>query len=158
MHEIVLTDPARISRQGPTWSRSFPATPDQAGEARRFLATVVGNHPAAADAITCLAELAANAIIHSRSARPGGAFAVRLQYSEWRIRIEVTDQGGPWGSPQKDLETGRGLSIVQALSARQGIILTGHISDPGQRTVWCELSAEDLAEGSALSSGQGRIT
>jgi len=157
MREIVLTDPARVSTQGRTWCRSFPASPDQAGEARRFLATVVGNHPAAADAITCLAELAANAIIHSRSARPGGAFTVRLHRSARHIRIEVTDQGGPWGIPQEDPETGRGLRIVQALSARQGIILTGHVSDPGQRTVWCEISLNDHLDAAAPGSGQGRI-
>jgi hypothetical protein len=42
------------------WSRSFPATPEQAGEARRFLAAILDGHPAD-DAILCLSELVTNA-------------------------------------------------------------------------------------------------
>ena len=49
------------------WSRRFPATPEQAGEARRFLAAILDGHPAD-DAILCLSELVTNATLHSRSA------------------------------------------------------------------------------------------
>ena len=60
------------------WSRRFPATPEQAGEARRFLAAILDGRPAD-DAILCLSELVTNATIHSRSAQPGGCLTVRVQ-------------------------------------------------------------------------------
>lgn len=115
------------------WYRVFPATADQAGEARRFLAGLLGGHPAAADAIACLGELVGNSVRHSDSARPGGTFSVRLRRSGAAIRIEVTDQGGVWrAGPGGDDEHGRGLMIVRALAADWGITtdLRGH------RTVW----------------------
>ena len=152
MRDNVLTSRESVSASGRTWCRSFTATEDQAGEARRFLAGIVGNHPATDDAITRLAELAANAILHSRSAQPGGTFSVTLRRSARRIRIEVADQGGPWGSTMDDPERGRGLRIVRALSACQGVILVGQVSNPVRRTVWCEISLD----GSASWPGQGR--
>ncbi len=39
------------------WSRTFPATPKQVSEARRFLAGLLAGHSAAADAILCLSDL-----------------------------------------------------------------------------------------------------
>jgi serine/threonine-protein kinase RsbW len=121
------------------WSRAFPATPDQAGEARRFLAGLLAGHPATDDAVACLSELVANAIRHSRSARPDGEFSVRMRRSRAAIRVEVTDQGGPWGCPPHGPEHGRGLHIVSALSNRRGITLSGATSDPRTRTVWYEI-------------------
>jgi hypothetical protein len=36
------------------WSRSFPATPEQAGEARRFLTAILNGHPATTPSSACL--------------------------------------------------------------------------------------------------------
>lgn len=83
------------------YRRTFVGTADQVCEARRFLAGILGGHPATGDAITCLDELAANAVQHSNSARPGGTFTVRFRRSGAAIRIEVTDQGGPLGNPAR---------------------------------------------------------
>ena len=60
------------------WSRTFPATPEQAREARRFLAAILDGRPAD-DAILCLSELVTNACLHSRSHQPGGRLTVRVQ-------------------------------------------------------------------------------
>lgn len=79
-----------------TWARDFPGTPEQAGKARRFLAAVLDNGPAADDAILCLSELASNACLHSRSRRPGGRFTVRARLNAKELRVEVRDEGGPW--------------------------------------------------------------
>lgn len=121
------------------WSRAFPATPAQAREARRFLSAILADSPAADDAVLCLSELAANAVAHSHSARPGGQFTVRVRSQAGRVRVEVCDEGGPWGRPvrRRDGQHGRGLLIVAALArawGRAGDPATGWI-------VWFEIDA-----------------
>lgn len=124
-----------------TWARTFPAVPAQVAEARRFLAGLLDAGPAADDAVLCLSELAANAIVHSRSREPGGSFSVRVQVGGQRLRVEVGDQGGPWHTPARpsaDEPSGRGLLIVGRLAARWGC--AGH-SRTGW-TVWYELDRD----------------
>jgi anti-sigma regulatory factor (Ser/Thr protein kinase) len=102
------------------WSRSFPAAPEQAGEARRFLTAVLDGHPAE-DAILCLSELVTNATIHSRSRQPGGCLTVRVQRRDDHLRVEVCDQSGPWTeTAHEDGQTGRGLLIVDRLASTWG--------------------------------------
>ncbi|GEM_PF-1671424 len=98
---------ARPSRAA--WSRTFAGTAGQVGEARRFLAAVLGGHPAAGDAVLCLSELAANAIIHSRSGEPGGVFTVRVLRLAGRPGEPVPARGperprraGPAGGERPD--------------------------------------------------------
>jgi serine/threonine-protein kinase RsbW len=121
-----------------TWSRVFPATPEHVRDARRFLASIVGDQPLAADALLCLSELATNAVTHSRSREPGGSFTVRTQLDGHCLRVEVGDHGGPWHSTtpaSTDDENGRGLLVVSQLASRWGC--EGH-SRTGW-TVWFEL-------------------
>lgn len=116
--------------------RTFAAIPSQVGQARRYLASLADGHNAADDALTCLSELATNAVIHSDSGRPGGIFEVCFIIGPGRIRVEVADQGGPWQRRylNGDDQGGRGLAIVAALASSWGI--TG---DRLGRTAWCEL-------------------
>lgn len=119
-----------------TCTRTFPATPSQVREARRFLAGLLDGFPATDDALTCLSELASNAIQHTHSARPGGQFTVHASLSDARLRVEVQDDGGPWHpKPDQDGKRGHGLVIVAALT-RWGV--TG--GEPGPRRVWFEIS------------------
>lgn len=120
-----------------TWARDFPGTPEQAGKARRFLAAVLDNRPAAGDAILCLSELASNACLHSRSRRPGGRFTVRAALDARDLRVEVRDDGGPWVWPAQPDEHGRGLLIVASLARAWG---RGGDSEHGW-TVWFEMDA-----------------
>jgi serine/threonine-protein kinase RsbW len=116
----------------------FPADASQVGAARAFLSAILADSPAADAAVLCLSELATNAITHSRSRAPGGSFTVRVQAGGHRVRVEVSDQGGPWhprGRASTDDQTGRGLLIVGRLAARWGC--AGH-SRSGW-TVWFEL-------------------
>jgi anti-sigma regulatory factor (Ser/Thr protein kinase) len=120
-----------------TWSRTFPAAPEQVREARRFLATVLAGRDAR-DALLCLSELVTNAVVHSHSGQPGGTFTVRAQLDGQRLRVEVGDQGGPWHPSalvSADVQNGRGLLIVGQLASRWGC--KGH-SHYGW-TVWFEL-------------------
>ena len=105
------------------WCRDFPALPGQVREARRFLAGILEGCPAADDAALCLSELAANACLHSRSREPGGRFTVRVQRDDARLRVEVTDEGGPWAlTAHADAQqpNGRGLLIVSQLATAWG--------------------------------------
>jgi len=119
-----------------SWHRVFPGGTSQVGEARRFLAGCLAGCAVADDAITCLSELAANAVLHSNSRLPGGSFTVQAgRDAGGRLRIEVADQGGPWDpSPDPGGQHGRGLLIVARLAADWGI--TGH---PDGRIAWLEL-------------------
>lgn len=119
------------------WSRAFPAIPEQAREARRFLSAIMDGRREADDAALCLSELAANAILHSRSRDPGGQFTVRIRICDGRLRIEVDDQGGPWTRTARrhDGQHGRGLLIVSRLAddwGRSGGPATGW-------TMWFEM-------------------
>ena len=124
-----------------TWARTFPAVPAQVREARRFLARLLAPGPTADDALLCLSELAANAVVHSHSSQPGGAFIIRVERHGQRVRVEVGDQGGPWHPPDQGGaggQHGRGLLSVSKLAARWGREGT---SQRGW-TVWFELDTQ----------------
>jgi anti-sigma regulatory factor (Ser/Thr protein kinase) len=81
--------PRRSSSSATT--REPPARPG----ARADLAKITAEFPAADDLILLASKLAANAITHSRSAQPGGSFAVRAYlYPGDYAWVEVIDQGG----------------------------------------------------------------
>jgi len=118
-------------------TRRFPGCAEQVSAARRFAADALTDHPLTDDVVLCVSELAANAILHSRSGLPGGSFEVQVsRYPDDRLRVEVTDQGGPWApNPDDRAHHGRGLLVVSRLANRWGI--TGN-ARPG-RTAWFEL-------------------
>jgi anti-sigma regulatory factor (Ser/Thr protein kinase) len=121
-----------------TCIRSFRASPDQVGEARRFLAQVLGDCPTAPDAVACLSELATNSVLYSNSRRPKGRFIVRAYLRPAGLRVEVEDEGGPWKHRQgRNDQRGRGLAIVHALSTDWSISGEGT-----SRTVWFEIGED----------------
>jgi serine/threonine-protein kinase RsbW len=125
------------------WSCTYPGRADHVREARQFLAGVLNDRPVAYDAILCLSELAANAVTHSDSRKPGGLFTVRAAMRHGnRVRVEVEDQGGPWIRPSfADDQHGRGLLIVSQLASDWGISGDGHTG----WTVWFEMAGPWLA-------------
>ncbi|MET7380924.1 ATP-binding protein [Streptomyces sp. NPDC005526] len=92
-----------------------------------------------------VAELAANAVTHGRV--PGRDFRLTLYVIGGTLRIEVTDtRGDRCPAPQhpaEDVESGRGLLLVEALADRWGV---SEERSP-RKTVWAELRCS--APGSA---------
>jgi anti-sigma regulatory factor (Ser/Thr protein kinase) len=78
---------------------------------------MLGDCPAASDAVLICSELAANAVLHSASARTGGRFVVRAEVREGDyVWVEVQDEGGRWAEGEHPGQGGRGLAIVAALA------------------------------------------
>jgi two-component sensor histidine kinase len=120
------------------WSKEFPGRPECLAEARRFTYAVLGDLEVAHTVALVTDELAANAIKHSASGKPGGEFVVKLALLGDRCLVRVDDQGGP-KTPSlcvadDEDEAGRGLSIVSQLASGWGID-----GDERARSVWAEI-------------------
>jgi hypothetical protein len=108
------------------------AVPELRGAVREFLG---GPCP---DVGLCVTELVGNVIRHVGEGAP---VRVRVARVGGRIRIEVTDPD-PRALPvlvhaTDDDESGRGLSILDAVALRWGVEQEGEAG----KTVWCELDA-----------------
>ena len=119
------------------WSRAFRGVPASVPEARRFVAGLLAGCPARDVLMTCVSELAANAIEHTDSGH-GGMFVVEVDCPRDGVaRVAVTDEGSSSvpapGSLDLMAEGGRGLAMVASCTNRWGYA-DGH---PG-RTVWAE--------------------
>lgn len=124
MHEASLTLPAELK---------------SVSQARRFLRdalerwNVTGFELAAPQVLT---ELVTNAALHARS-----AYTVHLRAEPEAVLIEVTDsspalpQARHYGT---GATTGRGIALVEALSAAWGVQ-----SSPTGKTVWCRVRSDD---------------
>jgi anti-sigma regulatory factor (Ser/Thr protein kinase) len=125
-------------------SYTFPGAEVQLRELRRWLAGLLPDCEARCDVVTVAVELAANAVRHSASGRPGRFFAVEVTYDGSVVGVAVADGGGPGqpkivGRPYSDEldgfdEHGRGLRMVQELSVRTGVI-----GGMRGRVVWAEV-------------------
>jgi anti-sigma regulatory factor (Ser/Thr protein kinase) len=121
--------------------RVFPGEPVWLAEARAFVAAALADCPARETLLTCVSELAANAIAHTASGAAGGVFAVEVSRpADGRAIVAVTDAGGPGEPSLRDAdelaEDGRGLALVAALASRWG----HYRLDDGGRTVWAEVT------------------
>jgi len=76
-----------------------------------------GSCPAADDALV-VSELAANAMLHSRSA--GRVFTVRAERHRAHLWLEVEDCGGPWLARPRDGSRPHGLEVVEAVTGPGG--------------------------------------
>ena len=107
----MTAEPAAATRHTAT----YPGRADQVRHVRRAVASYLAGCPAAADAVLIASELAANAILHSRSRT--GHFTVRAELHPDHVRVEAEDLGGPWRRRQPD---GRphGLDVVRPSPAQ----------------------------------------
>lgn len=91
-----------------------------------------------------MAELATNAVRHGRVRGRDFRLHLTLYSTDPALRIEVTDPRpdrrppppGTLPAPSPDLDSGRGLLLVEALSTHWGTTC----GDPYSKTVWCEVA------------------
>jgi two-component sensor histidine kinase len=117
-----------------TYQGTFGGRAGEAARVRREITSYLQDCPVTGDIVLIAHELAANAIMHSRSR--GGSFAVRCQVSPGAARVEVEDMGGPW-RPRKPDDRPHGLDIVQALTGNGG---WGTRAAGTGRLTWARLS------------------
>ena len=133
----MTAEPAAATRH----TAAYPGRTDQLHRVRRAVASHLAGCVAVTDAVLVASELAANAILHSRSR--AGHFTVRTELHPDHVRIEAEDFGGPWRRKQPD---GRphGLDVVEGLTGPDGWgaeIITG-----GGRIVWARLDLDAVGE------------
>jgi serine/threonine-protein kinase RsbW len=125
---------------GLRWRRVLAGDERQLAVLRRWLASVLPPCPARDDLTSVASELGGNAIKHSASGR-GGWFAVEVTWLGPVVRVAVADSGGPTEPHMIDDpagEHGRGLLLVQGLSAR-----TGWCGDCRGRLSWADVPWDD---------------
>jgi GAF domain-containing protein len=112
---------------------------DAVPRARRFAVsalTDVGRLELVAEAELVVSELVTNALLHGLP-----PVVVRIAAHGPGVRIEVADgsRSAPVRArPGSDAMTGRGMGLVDSVSARWGVALL-----PGGKSVWCELEPGD---------------
>ncbi len=133
----MTAEPAAATRHTSTYARRT----DQLHHVRRAVASHLTGCAAVTDAVLVASELAANAILHSRSR--AGHFTVRIELHPDHVRIETEDSGGPWRRRQPD---GRphGLDVVEALTGQDG--WGTEATAGGGRIVWARLDLDAAGE------------
>jgi serine/threonine-protein kinase RsbW len=116
---------------------TYAGTADQAYRVRADLEKFAADLPVAEELVLLASELAANAILHSRSGHPDRWFTVRaVLYPGDYAWVEVADLGGVWGGAGHDDEHGRGLGIVAAVAGEGNWGIDG---DDAARVAWFRL-------------------
>ncbi|MFG2123094.1 ATP-binding protein [Streptomyces sp. NPDC048710] len=127
---------------GPTAAFELPALPAAVGTARRVLRDLLTAwgvaEPVRDDAVLVASELVTNALVHAAGER----IVCRMRSTADRVRLEVEDQNRGAARPVQrqsgpDDQNGRGLFLVDALSADWGVTLA---PDRPARIVWADLT------------------
>ena len=126
----MTAEPAAATRHTAT----YPGRADQLHHVRRAVASHLTGCAAAADAVLIASELAANAILHSRSR--AAHFTIRTELHPGHVRIDAEDLGGPW-RPRPPDGRPHGLIVVEALTGPDGWGI--ETTTGGGRLVWARL-------------------
>ena len=118
---------------------------DQVAAARRFVADALPRRSELVETARLLVSETVTSILDQAPAGPGrGSFEVAWALFDDRLRVEVSDDGGPARLRHRihELQSagGGGLKLLQILAYRWGVR-----EGVGGRTIWFEL---DLAGGS----------
>lgn len=112
MAALLRTDPAPGRK---LFERVYAGIPSEVRQVRADIASIAAECPLVDELVLIVSELAANAVLHSKSGESGGAFTVRAEIHGTYAWAEVEDQGGDW-TPHQDDEHGRGLTIIAAIA------------------------------------------
>ena len=117
-------------------THNFPAEPRSVAAARRFATSALAGSPTeVVEAVELMvSELASNCIRHVNA-----SFELTVAQDEEEIRVEVVDRGGgrpAMRAPEPQDPSGRGLLIVDMLSARWGVRFDANSA----KTVWFTLT------------------
>ena len=130
---------------------TLPGLPESAAATRALMAKCLAGSPAAEDAVLCVDELFANAVLHSASGLPGGEVTVVVSTSDGTARVDVIDDGPlpPGAYPSPGL--GMGTTIVSQLAD----VFGADGPDRWFTVPTAERSAEDLSAVAALLQEAG---
>lgn len=124
------------------WRRVYAGRADQVTAARLFAKSLFAGTGREEDVAIVVAELASNAVRHTRSGEPRGWFGLEVTFADVAY-IGITDLGGgcvPLFRSKKPgcelKEGGRGLQVVAELAISYGI----HGSAELGHTVWADVS------------------
>jgi serine/threonine-protein kinase RsbW len=123
-----------------SYTGTYPGRADQLTHMRAVIAKELAACPVADEAILVASEIAANAIMHTRSGAPSGEFTVRVwaDVSAPYVTIQVQDQGGTWRmKPRGDDDRPHGFDLLDGLCGPEG---WGIQTQPPGRIVWARLS------------------
>jgi serine/threonine-protein kinase RsbW len=127
-----------------------PGRAEYVAAARRWAQSVAAAWGVAADAGLVVSELVTNALVHTRSGRPGGTVVVAVAGGWESVTVHVHDLGADDGQVPRarqapaDADGGRGLAVVVAVGAEWGII----------PAAWCPVQAS----GDPAAGGGGCCT
>ncbi|MFC7306837.1 ATP-binding protein [Streptomyces monticola] len=141
--EVRKAPPASQGVHGYVWE--LPHEPQSCRRARELTRAAASSRRVASDdLVLVVSELIGNALAHG-----AGPLHLGLLFEYDTIRVAVHDHGA--GLPQRDEQQsasedtcGRGLHIVELLSNKWGVTLTGGHA----KTTWAELALVDEQRGS----------
>lgn len=112
-------------------ARKFPAELASVSAARHFVRNAIESLPSEiADSVELMvSELATNSVKHADT-----EFELVIEYSDSRVRVEVTDSGAGEPTPRDPAPSdpsGRGLRIVDLMADKWGVRRSGDT-----KTVW----------------------
>ncbi|MFI1397724.1 ATP-binding protein [Streptomyces sp. NPDC020681] len=121
------------------WELPFSAEPSEVTGLRRILRlhlTLWGLPELVEPAQICVTELTSNVIRHVGAGTPA-TLAVSMSGTHLRIEMHDPDTRAlpTLLSPEREAESGRGMTLVDAVTDRWGVILRAD-----SKVVWCELA------------------
>ena len=137
--------------------RRFLRQPAQVAAARQFVADALARGSELRETARLLVSETVTSTLDQAPYGVGdGTFEVAYANLDGRLRVEVSDDGGPARLRRRvhdvHAESGRGLRLVQTLASRWGVR-----EGTGGRTIWFELDlrAADGRRGSPGSAPRG---
>lgn len=145
-----------FAAMAPMRRQRFLRHPEQVAAARQFVTEALDRGSELAETARLLvSEIVTSTLDRAPSGLGGGSFQVACAVVDGRLRVEVSDDGGPARLRRRvhhaQAERGHGLWLVQALASRWGIR-----EDPAGRTIWCELDLRPASERRTLAQPPAR--